>query len=390
MKQAVYFLCLAFVVTSYGSELHWFKGNTHTHSLWSDGDDFPEMIADWYAERGYDFLVLSDHNVLSRGERWYSVARATQKGAMEKYRQRFGDKVEEKDGKVRLKTYEEVRDMFKDRLLLVEGEEITDRFADPNDGFKVRHVHINAMNNAELIKPRGGKSVRDVMRNNLRAAMALEKETGQPILTHLNHPNFHYSVTGEDLGHVVEEPFFEVFNGHPSINQLGNTNHVPVEVMWDQANAIRLREKQAAPLFGVATDDSHNYHGGKSSPGRGWVMVRAGKCSAEDLILAMRAGDFYASSGIQLREISYDADSRVLNIDIEPVDGATFTTEIIALRGKEAPAEVVKEYSGLRVQHSLDDRDLYVRAMIKSDQPHPNPTYKGQVQQAWTQPVGWR
>ena len=119
-------------------------------------------------------------------------------------------------------------------------------------------------------------------------------------------------------------------------------------------------------------------------------MVRAGNCSAEDLILAMRAGDFYASSGIELREISYDADSRVLNIDIEPVDGATFTTEIIALRGKEAPAEVVKEYSGLRVQHSLDDRDLYVRAMIKSDQPHPNPTYKGQVQQAWTQPVGWR
>lgn len=24
----------------------WFKGNTHTHSLWSDGNDFPEMIFD--------------------------------------------------------------------------------------------------------------------------------------------------------------------------------------------------------------------------------------------------------------------------------------------------------------------------------------------------------
>ncbi len=52
----------------------WLKGNTHTHSLWSDGNDFPEMIADWYKERGYNFLVLSDHNTLSRGERWMSVA----------------------------------------------------------------------------------------------------------------------------------------------------------------------------------------------------------------------------------------------------------------------------------------------------------------------------
>jgi ABC-type glycerol-3-phosphate transport system substrate-binding protein len=30
------------------SALRWFKGNLHTHSLWSDGDDYPEMIADWF------------------------------------------------------------------------------------------------------------------------------------------------------------------------------------------------------------------------------------------------------------------------------------------------------------------------------------------------------
>ena len=47
----------------------WYKGNLHTHSLWSDGNDFPEMIADWYAREGYHFLTLSDHNLLSRGEK---------------------------------------------------------------------------------------------------------------------------------------------------------------------------------------------------------------------------------------------------------------------------------------------------------------------------------
>ena len=30
--------------------LRWWKGNLHTHSLWSDGDDFPEMIVDWYRD----------------------------------------------------------------------------------------------------------------------------------------------------------------------------------------------------------------------------------------------------------------------------------------------------------------------------------------------------
>lgn len=28
------------------AEKQWFKGNTHTHTLWSDGDGFPDMVTD--------------------------------------------------------------------------------------------------------------------------------------------------------------------------------------------------------------------------------------------------------------------------------------------------------------------------------------------------------
>jgi len=38
------------------NEQHWQKGNLHTHSFWSDGDDFPEMIIDWYKENDYQLL----------------------------------------------------------------------------------------------------------------------------------------------------------------------------------------------------------------------------------------------------------------------------------------------------------------------------------------------
>ncbi len=41
-----------------GESNRWLKGNMHTHSLWSDGDDYPEMIARWYDEHRYQFLVF--------------------------------------------------------------------------------------------------------------------------------------------------------------------------------------------------------------------------------------------------------------------------------------------------------------------------------------------
>ena len=49
--------------------LQWYRGNIHTHSLWSDGDDYPEMIGLWYRDHGYDFLCYTDHNVLPQVER---------------------------------------------------------------------------------------------------------------------------------------------------------------------------------------------------------------------------------------------------------------------------------------------------------------------------------
>ena len=64
----------------------YWKGNLHTHSLWSDGDDFPEMIADWYKRHGYHFLTLSDHNILSEGQKWIDVAPGRRRTALRNMR----------------------------------------------------------------------------------------------------------------------------------------------------------------------------------------------------------------------------------------------------------------------------------------------------------------
>jgi hypothetical protein len=399
------------------SEPRWYKGNLHTHSLWSDGNDYPEMIVDWYARHGYEFLALSDHNVLGQGQKWLSVAeankRAKQQDGFGRYRQRFGDAwVETRtsggDLQVRLKPLDEYRTLFETpgRFLLIQGEEITDRF-------EKKPIHMNATNVLELIKPQGGKSVSEVMANNLAVVEEQSRRLGRPILGHLNHPNFGYAITAEELAMVTKERFFEVYNGHPDVHHLGDEHHAGVERMWDIINTLRIGEMKAAPVGGLATDDSHNYFGeGGSSPGRGWVMVRSRFLTPESVIKGIVSGDFYASSGVTLKDVRYTPESKSLEVQIEPVGDARYTTRFIGtLKGydparkpvndKEGkPLPVTQRYSeevgkvlataeGTTASYRLTGEELYVRAVVTSDQLPENPSFPDQKAQAWTQPVGW-
>ena len=381
----------------------WWKGNLHTHSLWSDGDDFPEMIADWYREHDYHFLALSDHNVLSEGIRWMPVKKVVQRaddGVLDRYLGRFGDawvetrgKPDSDDFEVRLKPLDEFRHLFEERgkFLMLQAEEISDR----SEG---KPVHINATNIAEVIAPAGGKTVREAMQNNLRAILAHEKAHGREVLPHLNHPNFGYAITAEDLAAVVSERFYEVYNGHPAVNQLGDSDHPSVERIWDLVNAIRQTDLNVPPLMGIATDDSHEYHGNPGPrPGRGWVMVRSRFLTPEHLIRAMKRGDFYASTGVTLRDVTFSAESQTLSLKIERTADAEYRTEFIATLkpgGKQRSGEdrigtVVAVSDSVNPAYQLKGEELYVRARVTSSLPHDDPSLPNQKQQAWTQPVGW-
>jgi hypothetical protein len=50
------------------SKGQWMRGNLHCHSTRSDGSRPPQGVIDDYARRGYDFLMLSDHDVFSSPE----------------------------------------------------------------------------------------------------------------------------------------------------------------------------------------------------------------------------------------------------------------------------------------------------------------------------------
>jgi hypothetical protein len=50
--------------SSYTDAPNWFRGNLHTHTTRSDGSRPPEQVIADYEARGYDFLAISDHDVL--------------------------------------------------------------------------------------------------------------------------------------------------------------------------------------------------------------------------------------------------------------------------------------------------------------------------------------
>lgn len=397
-----------------GPEPRWWKGNLHTHSLWSDGDNYPDMIADWYKSRGYHFLAMSDHNVLAEGGKWIDAAKSKGGlGALEKYRQRFGPRwveTREEAGtqQVRLKPLAEYRTLFEEpgKFLMIPSEEITDRF-------EKKPIHLCATNVRELVKPQGGDSVTQVIQRDVDAVLEQRKRTGQPMFPHVNHPNFGWAITAEELMAVRGDRFFEVYNGHPTVYNAGGEGRPGTETMWNIMLTHHITEGRQELLYGVAVDDSHNYHqeGPQvSNPGRGWVMVRSPFLTPENIIHAMEAGDFYASSGVTLRDFRREGNR--LQIEIQPQDGVTYQTRFIGTRkGYDpksnpvtvtekdgSPVTVTRSYSpdigqilakveGTSPAYTFRGDELYVRAIVTSSRPQPNRVYPDEMERAWLQPV---
>ena len=387
-------------------DARWWKGNLHTHSLWSDGDDYPEMIADWYRGNGYHFLGISDHNVLAEGERWiHREKNAGGERAFDKYLKRFGDdwvehRVVKDVPQVRLKTFAEYNTKIAvpGSFLLMQSEEISDQF----QGLP---IHLNATNLKKQIPPQGGAGVAATLQKNIDAVLAQRKATGQPMFPHINHPNFGWAIQPADMIQLRGERFFEVYNGHPAVNNYGDKEHLSTGQLWDVINAYRLGVHKLPLLFGLGVDDAHNYHDiavGQSNTGRGWVMVRAKSLTPESIIAAMERGDFYASSGVAVDDLRL---ARLrYSFRIQPEKGVTYTTWFIgtrknfkssgdlarlnSLKPSEAGiGEILGQSQSLEPSYTFDGDELYVRAEIISSKKMGNPYVAGEHERAWLQPV---
>src|SRR5438128_9135021 len=65
MRALIVFFAL---LPSFSMGATWYKGNIHTHTTDSDGQQTPAQVIQWYIDHGYNFLALTDHNWFSSSE----------------------------------------------------------------------------------------------------------------------------------------------------------------------------------------------------------------------------------------------------------------------------------------------------------------------------------
>jgi len=295
----------------------WLKGNTHTHTLESDGDSPPEVVARWYRDHGYQFLVISDHNVWVDPGTLASVVDST--------------------------------------FLLIPGEELTSRHGEVP-------VHVNGLNLPHVVVPRTDSTLVATIQANVDAVREVE---GVP---HINHPNFRWAFDHRTLAQVDDDRLLEIFNGHPLVHNQGGGDAPGLEEVWDQLLTGGKR------IYGIAVDDAHHFTGEFSSdranPGRGWVAVRADRLEAEEILRRLEAGEFYASTGVELRDVVITP--RRLEVHIDPSGDFKYTTEFIGSGGR-----VLERTGANPAIFALGDQRGYVRARV---------TDSGGAK-AWVQPV---
>ncbi len=407
---AIVLLIILSVYSCSDTAPEWQKGNLHTHTFWSDGDEFPEKVVQWYKENGYDFVALTDHNVILEGERWRNFPE--NHAALHNYIETFGDEWvemhthEEEQGvtRVRLKTLEEFRTKYESpgEFLIIMGNEISNPHA----------VHLLAWHQDSVLPVSSGsvdereKMIRETVAN----VKAYREETGRNVHPALAHPNFTWAITAEMMADVQDLRFFEVYNGHPLVNNEGDQNRADTDRIWDIVLGKRLSSADGKLLYGLATDDAHHYHGGGAGPGRGWVMVRSEELSPEVLLDAIDKGDFYASTGVMLRDIKFNG--KKLTLEIEAEEGVEYTTEFIGtlmnadLNGQPVTdaegneiknttlaysddiGKVLKVSRELNPSYTFTGDELYVRARVTSAADHIDPN-TGKIlgkQKVWVQP----
>lgn len=226
---------------------NWYKGNLHTHTINSDGDSPPYDVMAWYKRNGYQFLAITDHNTFT-DPALFDTNEA-------------------------------------DNFLLIGAEEIT------ND----KTVHVNAIGITKVIPPQPGSTVTEILQASIDAIRA---QKGVPLI---NHPNFRWAFTASEMLPLKGPLLVEIASGLSASNHAGDGRIPATEQMWDQLLSAGMR------IFAVAVDDAHNFRQEftieRPSPGRGWVVVRAPTLTRDNIVNALTDGQFYASSGVNIKDI---------------------------------------------------------------------------------------
>jgi len=99
----------------------------------------------------------------------------------------------------------------------------------------------------------------------------------------------------------------------------------------------------------------------------------------------MEAGDFYATTGVLLDDVSFD--EGMLHIRVKEEPGVKYEIRIIGVAASQPEPRELEVVEGTEAHFKVTDEYLFVRAKVVSDRVKENPFKEGDVEVAWTQPV---
>jgi len=216
------------------TEGQWLKVNLHAHTTMSDGKCTRQQVVDDYADRGYDALMVADHDVTTLVEDYMKL---DSRG-----------------------------------LLLIPGNEIS-------------------ANGQHLLHVNGTIPIRPIPQRQT----VIDNASKEDDFVIVNHPNF-----GDNFDHCPMRLLrqwtgyvgIEIYNG---IVNLATGNPYATD-KWDMLLSEGRR------IWGLANDDSHS----PETIGTGWNEVFARQRTAEDVLEAILAGRFYATTGIAITDIAVE------------------------------------------------------------------------------------
>ena len=224
------------------------RGTLHTHSTGSDGVLSPQEVCRRYQAEGYDFIALTDHFV----------------------------------------------GLF--------DYPITDTTAFRNDHFTTLHgaeLHTGTMENGNLwhivavglphdFTPPNAPHFRPVQGSESAASIA-QRARDVGAFVAIAHP--HWSgMSGADARTITAAHAVEIYNHGCIVDNDRGEGFMTLEHLLNRGRKLNM----------IATDDAHfntpDFFGG-------WVMVKATQNSPEALLAALKAGEYYSSTGPQINDI---------------------------------------------------------------------------------------
>lgn len=245
----------------------YFKTNIHSHTDISDGIPTPEEMKKIYKDKGYSVLSITDHNIIA--------------------------------------DHSALND---EDFLLLTGAEYNineGNWAEERLWTKTYHLNFIAKRPDILWQPFVPK---------------FPKETSRCYLEKVTDGAFPYVYDIDNINAMIAEANrqgFLVMYNHPTWSLQSYPDYAPLEGLWAQeiinydasrgGSGDRDNSRVYTDLlnlgnriFPVGADDAHS----ANSACGAWIMVGAEKLTYESVIEALEKGDFYASSGPEIHELS--------------------------------------------------------------------------------------